>query len=538
SGQFSPEHLVSTSAYGARYVFAADMDGDGDTDVLGAFSNKIAWYENLGGGFFLGRHVITEDSAPSIYAADLDGDGDMDVLSAGGNKIAWYENLGGGTFSQQKVITTQANGAAYVYATDLDGDGDMDVLSASERDDKIAWYENLGGGVFSRQRIVAPNADGAQSVYAADLDGDGDLDILWASDTRIAWNQNLTIGPEHEQSPIKGRYLFYNESYFDGDDPAGNSHDDGAIAFEKRALLPGQTASFANYTSYTRGINGIMVDIGDLPRSGTVTADDFSFKVGNSQDVAAWAVAPAPQEVAVRPGEGCGGSDRVTITWADGAIRNEWLQVTVKATANTGLTQDDVFYFGNALGEAGDRPGNTYVNATDELLARVNKTTRTERAEIDNPYDYNRDSHVNALDELWARVFKTSRTTALVLLNAPAEELPAAAEMPAEIPAAEETFQAATAAPLAKATDTRTADGGADELAPAAHLSAPAAGNAAGLVPSAATAPVSSPVAAGTSTGAGDSPAAEAAPLADAGAPLDGPPFDVLSAAVLPAPLG
>ena len=50
---------------------------------------------------------------------------------------------------------------------------------------------------------------------------------------------------------------------------------------------------------------------------------------------------------------GTGGSDRVTIIWDDNAIEKQWLQVTVKATDNTGLVADDVFYFGNAVGEAG-----------------------------------------------------------------------------------------------------------------------------------------------------------------------------------------
>jgi hypothetical protein len=91
--------------------------------------------------------VITIDSweARSVYATDLDGDGDADVLSASqaDDKIAWYENLGGGNFGSQQVITTSADRAWSVYATDLDGDGDADVLSASFFDDKIAWYENL-----------------------------------------------------------------------------------------------------------------------------------------------------------------------------------------------------------------------------------------------------------------------------------------------------------------------------------------------------------------------------------------------------------
>ena len=84
------------------------------------------------------------DGAASVYATDLDGDGDADVLSAShlGDKIAWYENIGGGSFGPQQVITTNADDARSVYATDLDGDGDADVLSASYFDNKVAWYEN------------------------------------------------------------------------------------------------------------------------------------------------------------------------------------------------------------------------------------------------------------------------------------------------------------------------------------------------------------------------------------------------------------
>ena len=52
-----------------------------------------------------------------VFSADLDGDGDMDVLSASESdaKIAWYENDGTGNFSEQKIISTQANRAVSVY---------------------------------------------------------------------------------------------------------------------------------------------------------------------------------------------------------------------------------------------------------------------------------------------------------------------------------------------------------------------------------------------------------------------------------------
>ncbi|MCP4459648.1 MAG: hypothetical protein GY816_16725, partial [Cytophagales bacterium] len=188
-------HTITTSANGAYSVFAVDMDGDGDMDVLSAseYDDKIAWYENDGSQNFTPYTITTSaNGARSVYAVDMDGDGDMDVLSASYNddKIAWYTNEGAGTFTPH-TITTSANGAFSVYATDVDGDGDMDVLSASHIDDKIAWYENDGTQSFTTNTI-STSADGARSVYATDMDGDGDMDILSGSynDDKIAWYDN------------------------------------------------------------------------------------------------------------------------------------------------------------------------------------------------------------------------------------------------------------------------------------------------------------------------------------------------------------
>jgi len=212
-GTFSSQEIITTQASGAQIVFACDLDGDGDNDVLSAsyYDDKIAWYENLGGGTFGTQQVISTqaDGARSLYACDLDGDGDNDVLSASfnDNKIAWYENLGGGTFDSQQVISTQVYHGWSVYACDLDGDGDNDVLSASVKDDKIAWYENLGSGSFGVQQVISVQAVYARSVYACDLDGDGDNDVLSASytDNKIAWYENLGGGAFGSQQVISNQ---------------------------------------------------------------------------------------------------------------------------------------------------------------------------------------------------------------------------------------------------------------------------------------------------------------------------------------------
>ncbi|MEM7308363.1 MAG: FG-GAP-like repeat-containing protein [Planctomycetota bacterium] len=189
------------AANGATAVFGADLDGDGDLDALSAsvLDDKVAWYENTDGlgGFGFQRVITLEaDRAEDVFAADLDGDGDVDVLSASwdDDTIAWYENLDGeGGFGPQRIISSGANGARSVTAADLDGDGDADVISASENDDKIAWYANTdGAGTFGPEQIVTLDAARAVSVVAADLDGDGDLDLASASegDGKIAWYEN------------------------------------------------------------------------------------------------------------------------------------------------------------------------------------------------------------------------------------------------------------------------------------------------------------------------------------------------------------
>ena len=84
-------------------------------------------------------------NANSVYAVDVDGDGDMDVLGAAfnANDITWWENDGSESFTEH-TIDGSFNGAYSVCAADVDGDGDMDVLGAAYNADDITWWENDG----------------------------------------------------------------------------------------------------------------------------------------------------------------------------------------------------------------------------------------------------------------------------------------------------------------------------------------------------------------------------------------------------------
>jgi hypothetical protein len=221
---------------------------------------------------------------------------------------------------------------------------------------------------------------------------------------------------------VVGRRVFYNRSFFDGNNAAANAGDDAAIDTTKSALLPGGTAGFTNYTGYSRGINGLMVDVMNL--RGAPSAADFAFRTGNNNTPASWNALGTAPSVSVRTGAGSGGSDRVTLIWPDGTIVKTWLQVTVLANANTGLAAPDVFYFGNAVGEVGNTTANAIVTAADESLIRLNFTTGFGTVPVTSQYDIDKNRFVQASDAALSRANQTTAFSALRLIAVPAGSSP------------------------------------------------------------------------------------------------------------------
>ncbi len=206
---------------------------------------------------------------------------------------------------------------------------------------------------------------------------------------------------------VEGRHVFYNDSTYDDDSTAINLTDDAAVATDKSAYLPGSgPATFDNITSYSRGITGVMIDLSVT--HGELSLSDFSFATGANNAPQTWTAAPAPNGFSVRPDAGVGGSDRIVFTWAEGAIANTWLEVTIEGNdaaggfnTDTGLDATEVFYFGNRIGDAGSGTTTLAItSAADEIGARNNSGVG---ASVTNLYDYDRSGLVNAVDQIIAR---------------------------------------------------------------------------------------------------------------------------------------
>ncbi|MGE0696855.1 MAG: sorbosone dehydrogenase family protein [Pirellulales bacterium] len=239
------------------------------------------------------------------------------------------------------------------------------------------FYADLGGRYIRVFDPENPGSDGTPDTsvnFATALTTSAPVDLKVDAAGNLYYIARGGTGEVYRISAnnVAAAQLFYNESAFDGDDAAIGVADDGAIAVDKSAYLPGAgLAGFESVSSYARGINGLMIDLAGGGTHGSITANDFVFKVGNSNSPNTWGAGPAPAAVSVRLGAGVSGSDRVEITWASGAIVNTWLEVQVLANARTGLPANDVFFFGSLVGDTGSPTATSFTTTTADASTIV-----------------------------------------------------------------------------------------------------------------------------------------------------------------------
>lgn len=165
----------------------ADVDGDGDQDVLITGNNNAKLYHNDGTGNYSEVSGTPFDPVynSSIAFADVDNDNDQDVVitglsSAGSNIAKLYQNNGAGNYSEVSGTPFEGVYHGSIAFTDVDGDSDQDVLitgfEGSENISKL--YTNDGTGNYSEVSDTPFEGVYFGSIAFADVDGDNDQDVL------------------------------------------------------------------------------------------------------------------------------------------------------------------------------------------------------------------------------------------------------------------------------------------------------------------------------------------------------------------------
>jgi len=193
--------IVDPNAPGIIFVDAADIDGDNDMDILGAYwqGNAIAIWKNLGGDPILWEKIVVDNNiiqAHEVHAAYVDSDGLLDLIaaSAGSHQIVWYRNNDGNPIIWEKnVVDNQFTGARSVMCFDMNDDGYNDLIGAALNANQISiWYNNGANPIQWNKQIVDNTCGGAHWVHLSDLDKDDDQDIIAAgyNPGLIAWYRN------------------------------------------------------------------------------------------------------------------------------------------------------------------------------------------------------------------------------------------------------------------------------------------------------------------------------------------------------------
>lgn len=213
-------HLPETVLRNSMDVGVADLDGDGDLDVVvpqeflvnklllnqgdGRFAHASDRYppltaEEMAGGPERLRGPGRGHDSEDVSIADFDGDGIVDFIIVAEDDVKMgrtsvherYRGLGGGRFERVPGLPdTEADAVAHA---DIDGDGDLDVVIAGAGQDRLLI--NDGKGVLTDETTSRLPAEDkvTQDIEFADLDGDGDMDLvlgqegghaLWLNDGR------------------------------------------------------------------------------------------------------------------------------------------------------------------------------------------------------------------------------------------------------------------------------------------------------------------------------------------------------------------
>lgn len=263
SAQFGPELIAYDSDLDYPTCLAlADLDNDGDLDMVVGDSERTLVMWNDGGGTFSEGPVVGVGMASILRVADVNGDGYADILSGGSGfggvyGFGPYLNNGNGNFIAGTTISTSLTKSYGLAVADLDGDGDLDLASRAPNNLRVFW--NDGTGVYTPGSTLSTNSSsGMAQVVAFDADGDSDNDLaVLGNVVQAGLYVNLGGGSFAAATPITGAGTSYLSTVWDKE----GDGDLDLFMGGPRWLMNDGSGTFTNGdTLSTGGVTGVAGD--------------------------------------------------------------------------------------------------------------------------------------------------------------------------------------------------------------------------------------------------------------------------------------
>jgi hypothetical protein len=222
SGGYGPPQAVNIGDLPFA-AHAADLDNDGDNDMIVAVSTGMRWYANNSGTFTLGGSATySADQITSFCTGDFNGDGNTDIAGAlagfmGGAGFVTFKQTSPGTFAAGvgwggpamrggiAAVRDNGHGRDNIW---IDNSGDLDVYGSDSNGDFVFLGTETGWG--------------GTRFTGGDFNNDGIQDVL-VSDTFYGGVAKVVLGnaagiPASSQTVDGGASTYATFTDIDGDD--------------------------------------------------------------------------------------------------------------------------------------------------------------------------------------------------------------------------------------------------------------------------------------------------------------------------------
>jgi hypothetical protein len=226
TGHFAAATIISTDTHSPNALVAVDLNGDHHLDLAVTTGDSTAIFLGNGDGTFGAPTYLLypdpvegADGAVHIAAADIDHDGDIDLVTAAGNfpgGVTVFRNNGNATFTRNRFkINSVVTNPIFVALADLDGDGNIDIVTANQYGctpdgSNLSARPGNGDGTFG---AIVPISVGygptcidshwqPNAIAAIDLNCDGAADLIVPNMNTSFTSVLLTTGASDTTAPV------------------------------------------------------------------------------------------------------------------------------------------------------------------------------------------------------------------------------------------------------------------------------------------------------------------------------------------------